>query len=163
VAAGADQIAAALENTSPAMQEEAVDRVIMAQEHAVYDASLPGMHIEISAACHCWQSADGPKQKIRRFHSERKEPFSRRPPIGQDALWRTVCAHSSSSFGLLCFFPGARSWTVEFQLLEPLEAPNTNVLKYTLSGRDFQVAANVIDRRRSLRPPQGFGTRMSPG
>src|SRR5262249_21123128 len=47
VAAGTDQVAAGLESASPSLQEETVDRVIMAQEHAVYDAQLPGMHIEI--------------------------------------------------------------------------------------------------------------------
>jgi len=45
---------------------------------------------------------------------------------------------------------------VEFQLLEPLEAANQKVLAYTLNSRDFQVAVNIIDRRRLLRPPQGF-------
>jgi len=44
---------------SPTMQEEAVDRVVMAQEHAVYDAQLPGMRIESKTAAAPGESCGG--------------------------------------------------------------------------------------------------------
>jgi sigma-B regulation protein RsbU (phosphoserine phosphatase) len=157
VASGTDQIAAALENASSAMPEEAVDRVIMAQEHAVYDAPLPGMHIEISGSMPLLAKvAEGPKQKFAGFIQREKSLFlvglrSVKTPYGERFVHIRVPVSASFVSSL-----APDLGPVEFQLLEPLEAPNPNVLKYTLSGRDFQVAANVIDRRRLLRPPQGF-------
>jgi len=157
VAAGTEQIAAALENASPGMQEEAVDRVIMAQEHAVYDTQLPGMHIEISSSMPLLAKvAEGSKQKFAGFIQKEKSLFlvglrSVKTPRGERFVHLRVPVSASFVSSL-----APDLGPVEFQLLEPLEAPNQKVLAYTLNSRDFQVAANIIDRRRSLRPPQGF-------
>jgi len=157
VAAGTDQIAAALENASPAMQEEAVDRVIMAQEHAVYDTQLPSMHIEISGSMPLLAKvADGSKQKFAGFIQTEKSLFlvglrSVKTPYGERFVHLRVPVSASFVSSL-----APDLGPVEFQLLEPLGAPNQKVLAYTLNSRDFQVAANIIDRRRLLRPPQGF-------
>jgi sigma-B regulation protein RsbU (phosphoserine phosphatase) len=157
VAAGTDQIAAALENASPTMQEEAVDRVIMAQEHAVYDTQLPGMHIEIRDTMPLLAKvAEGPRQKFAGFIQTEKSLFlvglrSVKTPYGERFVHLRVPVSASFVSSL-----APELGPVEFQLLAPLEAPNQKVLAYTLNSQDFQVAANIIDRRRLLRPPQGF-------
>jgi sigma-B regulation protein RsbU (phosphoserine phosphatase) len=157
VAAGTDQIAAALENASPAMQEEAVDRVIMAQEHAVYDKQLPGVHIEIRDTMPLLgKVAEGSRQRFAGFIQKEKSLFlvglrSVKTPHGERFVHLRVPVSASFVSSL-----APDLGPVEFQLLEPLEAPNQNALRYTLSGRDFQVAEKVVDRRRLLRPPQGF-------
>ena len=157
VASGTDQIAAALENASPTMQEEAVDRVIMAQEHAVYDAQLPGMQIEIKDSMPLLAKVtDGSGQKFAGFIQKEKSLFlvglrSVKTPYGERFVHLRVPVSGSFVSSL-----APDLGPVEFQLLEPLEAANQKVLAYTLNRRDFQVAANIIDRRRLLRPPQGF-------
>src|SRR6266404_66391 len=157
VAAGTDQIAAALENASPTMQEEAVDRVVMAQEHAVYDAQLPGMRIEIKDSMPLLAKvAEGSRQKFAGFIQKEKSLFlvgvrSVKTPYGERFVHLRVPVSASFISSL-----APDLGPVEFQLLEPLEAANQKVLAYTLNSRDFQVAVNIIDRRRLLRPPQGF-------
>jgi sigma-B regulation protein RsbU (phosphoserine phosphatase) len=157
VAAGADQIAAALENAAPSMQEEAVDRVIMAQEHAVYDTELPGMHIEINERLPLLgRVADGSKRKFSGFIQGEKSLFlvglrAVKTPHGERFVHIRVPVSASFVSSL-----APDLGPVEFQLLEPLESSNQRALTYTLSSRAFQVAANIVDRRRLLRPPQGF-------
>src|SRR5215470_5365295 len=48
VNAGTEQVAAALESISPGVSEEAAEKIISAQEHAVFDADLPGLSIEFT-------------------------------------------------------------------------------------------------------------------
>ncbi len=48
LADGAEHIAAALETIPPGISEEAAERILSAQAHAVHDRDLPGMTIEFS-------------------------------------------------------------------------------------------------------------------
>ena len=157
VAAGTDQIAAALENASPAMHEDSLDRVIMAQEHAVYDSQLPGVRIEINQRLPLLDRvADAPKRKFAGFIQQDKNLFlvglrSVKTPFGERYVHIRVPVSASFVSSL-----APELGPVEFQLLQPLDGANQQSLRYTLSGRDFQVAASVVDRRRVLRGPQGF-------
>src|SRR5689334_10252547 len=149
VAAGTDQIAAALESALPAMQEEAVDRVIMAQEHAVYDAQLPGMRIEISQRLPLLDRvADASKRKFAGFIQQDKSLFlvglrAVKTPYGERYVHIRVPVSASFVSSL-----APELGPVEFQLLQPLDGSNQSALQYTLSGRVFQVAASVVDRHR---------------
>jgi sigma-B regulation protein RsbU (phosphoserine phosphatase) len=157
VSAGTDQIATALENASAKMQEEAVDRIIMAQEHAVYDEALPGMHIEISERLPLLAKvAEGTKQKFAGFIQREKNLYlvglrAVKTPYGERFVHIRVPVSASFVSSL-----APELGPVEFQLLEPLDGKNQSALRYTLSSRDFQVATSVVDRRRLLRAPQGF-------
>jgi len=157
VAAGTDQIAAALESAAPTMQEEAVDRVITAQEHAVYDPQLPGMRIEISQRLPLLDRvAEASKRKFAGFIQQDKSLFlvglrAVKTPYGERYVHIRVPVSASFVSSL-----APELGPVEFQLLQPLDGSNQSALQYTLSGRVFQVAASVVDRHRVLRGPQGF-------
>lgn len=157
VAAGTDQIAAALESAPPAMQEEAVDRVIMAQEHAVYDTQLPGMRIEINDRLPLLAKvADTARRKYAGFIQSEKSLFlvglrAVKTPHGERFVHIRVPISSSFVSSL-----APELGPVEFQLLEPLNTANQQSLRYTLSSRDFQVVTRVVDTHRLLREPQGF-------
>jgi phosphoserine phosphatase RsbU/P len=157
VAAATDQISAALENTSPSMQEQAVDRVIMAQEHAVYDEALPGMHIEIAERLPLLaRVADGTKRRFAGFIQREKNLYlvglrAVKTPYGERYVHIRVPVSPSFVSSL-----APELGPVEFQLLEPLDGKNQNSLRYTLSNRDFQVAERVVDHKRLLRAAQGF-------
>src|SRR5215831_9077484 len=122
VAAGTDQIAAALENAAPSIEEEAVDRVIMAQEHTVYDTQLPGMHIEISDRLPLLAKVgDGSKRRFAGFIQREKSLFlvglrAVRTPYGERFVHIRVPVSASFVSSL-----APDLGPVEFQLLEPLE------------------------------------------
>jgi sigma-B regulation protein RsbU (phosphoserine phosphatase) len=157
VSAGTDQIAAALETAPLSMQEEAVDRVIMAQEHAVYDTQLPGMHIEINDRLPLLAKvADTPRRKYAGFIQKEKSLFlvglrAVKTPYGERFVHVRVPVSSSFVSSL-----APELGPVEFQLLEPLDGANQQSLRYTLSSRDFQVVTRVVDTKRLLRGAQGF-------
>jgi sigma-B regulation protein RsbU (phosphoserine phosphatase) len=157
VAAGTDQIAAGLENATPSMQEEAIDRVIMTQEHAVYDTQLPGLHIEINDRLPLLAKvAEAPKRKYAGFIQREKSLFlvglrAVKTPYGERYVHIRVPVSSSFVSSL-----APELGPVEFQLLEPLDGANQQSLRYTLSSRDFQVVTRIADAHRSLRGPQGF-------
>jgi len=48
VSHGAEQIATALSSTTPGVDSELAERIVAAQEHAVYDQTLPGLVIEFA-------------------------------------------------------------------------------------------------------------------
>lgn len=48
VSDGAEQIATALQSTTPGVAPDVAERIVAAQEHAVYDAKLPGLVIDFA-------------------------------------------------------------------------------------------------------------------
>ena len=157
VAAGTEQIAAALESASFSLKEEAVDRVIMGQEHAVYDEALPGMHIEITERLPLLAKvAEGSKRNFAGFVQREKNLYlvglrEVKTPYGI----RYVHIRVPVSVPFVSMI-APELGPVELRLLEPLDGKSPNALRYTLSDRTFQVAANIVDRKRSLRSAQGF-------
>ena len=157
VSSGTEQIAVALESAPPGMSEEAVDRLASAQEHAVYDSQLPGLRIEITERLPL--SAKVPlnaKRQFAGFIQQEKSLFLVglrivKTPFGERIVHLRVPISAPFVSSL-----APDLGTVEFRLLEPMADANQNTVKYTLSGRDFRAAANVVDRRRVLRSPQGF-------
>ncbi len=157
VASGTEQIAVALESAHPGMGEEEVDRLASAQEHAVYDSQLPGLRIEIAERLPLSNKVPlNAKRQFAGFIQQEKSLFLVglrivRTPFGERTVHLRVPISASFVSSL-----APDLGTVEFRLLEPMTNADQNTVKYTLSGRDYRAAANVSDRRRVLRPAQGF-------
>ena len=161
---GADQIAAALANVTPGVPPDVAERIVAAQEHAVYDQSLPGLVIEF---------ADDPKLLLEKVA----------PPPGRHFAGLILHKGKLSAYGLHAVETphGMRVVTlrvevlpefvatlaqdlgpIEFDLLEPVEGQATGVT-YTLGGKDYSTGVRIAGKRRTLQEASGWWDRAASG
>jgi sigma-B regulation protein RsbU (phosphoserine phosphatase) len=153
---GADQIAAALTSVTPNVSPEVSERIVAAQEHAVYDKSLPGLVIEF---------ADDPKL-LRKVSAPPNKHFAGLIQQG----------NKLTAFGLHAVETprGTRVVTlkvpltpefiatlepdlgpVEFDLLEPAVGDQTSV-KYTVGDNEYITSWRIPGRHRILHAARGW-------
>jgi serine phosphatase RsbU (regulator of sigma subunit) len=153
VAAGTEQIAVALESVSPSVSEEATEKIVSAQEHAVYDSDLPGLSIEFSEKLPLLEKVRGGSQNsftgliqtekrlflvgLRRIKTPRGERYVHlRVPV-------TTAFISSLAPDLA---------SVEFDLLEPVRESEST---FTIGGKPYK-PSTIISSKRRASEPNGF-------
>jgi phosphoserine phosphatase RsbU/P len=153
---GADQIAAALGSVTPNVPPEVAERIVAAQEHAVYDKSLPGLVIEF---------ADDPKllKKVsaapNKHYAGLIQQGKQITAYGLHAVEtprgvRVVTLKVPLTPEFIATL-GTDLGPVEFDLLEPVEGPQTGVT-YTLGGKDYKASGRIAARRRTLQEARGW-------
>jgi len=157
VNAGAEQIAAALESVPPGVSEEAAEKIVSAQEHAVFDTDLPGLSIEFTNHLPLFgKVTDGLHRHFAGLLQSDKKLFvagmrAVKTPYGERFVMLRVPVTTTFVSSL-----APDLGPLEFLLLEPTADGEKPTVKYTLGGRDYRGDTSIASRHRPLPPSRGF-------
>jgi sigma-B regulation protein RsbU (phosphoserine phosphatase) len=153
---GADQIAAALGSVTPNVPPEVAERIVAAQEHAVYDKSLPGLVIEFADDPRLLTKVSTPPHKHFAGLIQQGNKLTAyglhavQTPQGMRVVTLKVPLNEDFIATL-----GTDLGPVEFDLLDPVEGPQTAVT-YTLGGKDYKAAKRFAGTKRTLQAARGW-------
>jgi sigma-B regulation protein RsbU (phosphoserine phosphatase) len=154
---GAEHIAAALGNVPPGIPEENAERVVTAQEHAVYDRSLPGLTIDY-----------GDDLKLLRATAKPGEEHFAGLLQQGDKLFLIGLRGVKTSRGLrvvtlrvpvtseFIATLSANLGPIQFELLEPITGTQPNTVVYTLGNAEYHIFNRIPGKRRILQPAAGW-------
>ena len=157
VEAGTEQIAVALESVPPGVSEEAAEKIIAAQEHAVFDKDLPGLTIEFQDHLPLLgKVANGAKREFAGLVQTQTQLFvvglrAAKTPHGERFVHVRVPVTSAFVSSL-----APDLGPVGFTLLEPLAENEASLITYQAGTTKYKIAINIFDRRRTLKPAEGF-------
>src|SRR5216110_1329279 len=157
VDAGTEQIAVALESVPPGMSEETAEKIISAQEHAVFDKDLPGLTIEFQDHLPLLgKVANGAKREFAGLVQTQTQLFvvglrAAKTPHGERFVHVRVPVTSAFVSSL-----APDLGPVGFTLLEPLAENEASLITYQAGTTKYKIAINIFDRRRTLKPAEGF-------
>jgi len=157
IANGADQIAAALGNVPPGISAESVEKVVAAQEHAVYERSLPGLTIEYGDDSRLLHAIARPGEGhfagliqqgdklfligLRGVATPRGvRVVTLRVPVTPEFI-----ATLSPNLG-----------PIQFELLEPVAGTQPNTVVYTLGNTEYHIFSSIPGKRRILQAAAGW-------
>jgi sigma-B regulation protein RsbU (phosphoserine phosphatase) len=154
---GAEQIAAALENVPRGIPAEVAEKIVGAQEHTVYDRSLPGLTIEYTD--------DATLLHIIAKRSE--EHFAGLIQQG-DKLFLVALRGIATPRGVRVVtlrvpvtpeFIATLSpnlGPIQFELLEPVTGTQPNTVVYTLGNTGYRAFSSIPGKRRILHAAAGW-------
>ena len=157
VDAGTEQIAVALESVPPGVSEETAEKIISAQEHAVFDKDLPGLTIEFQDHLPLLgKVANGAKREFAGLVQTQTQLFvvglrAAKTPHGERFVHVRVPVTSAFVSSL-----APDLGPVGFTLLEPLAENEASLITYQAGTTKYKIAINIFDRRRTLKPAEGF-------
>lgn len=157
VNAGTEQIAAALESVSPGVSEEAAEKIISAQEHAVFDADLPGLSIEFADHLPLLAKVtDAPHHHFAGLlHSDKKLFLvgmrAVKTPHGERFVHLRVPVTSTFVSSL-----APDLGPVEFLLLQPVADNEKPAVTYTVGGKAYKGDQSIASRHRAMALARGF-------
>jgi phosphoserine phosphatase RsbU/P len=154
---GAEQIAAALKNVPRGIPIEGAEKAVAAQEHAVYDRSLPGLIIEYTDDATLLHTIAKPGEEhfagliqqgdklflvgLRGIATPRGvKVVTLRVPITPEFI-----ATLSPNLG-----------PIQFELLEPVAGTQPNTVVYTLGNTDYRTFSRIPGKRRNLQAAAGW-------
>jgi sigma-B regulation protein RsbU (phosphoserine phosphatase) len=154
---GAEHIAAALGNVPPGIPEENAERVVAAQEKAVYDRTLPGLTIEY-----------GDDLKLLRATAKTGEEHFAGLLQQGDKLFLVGLRGVKTPWGLrvvtlrvpvtpeFIATLSANLGPIQFELLEPVTGTQPNTVVYTLGNTGYRTFTSIAGKRRILHPAAGW-------
>jgi phosphoserine phosphatase RsbU/P len=154
---GADQIAAALGSVAPGVSEDAAEKVVSAQEHAVYDQSLPGLTIEFGDDATLLHRVSSPTSQ----HFAGLLQQGRKLSI---VAIRTVDTRHGLRVVLLRV-PVTPEFIatlapdlgpIEFDLLRPAEGGTRSGVIFTFGNHEYETAGDIPGRHRYLQASGGW-------
>ncbi len=157
VDAGTEQIAVALESIPPGISEEVAEKIVAAQEHLVFDKDLPGLSIEFQDHLPLLgKVTNGSKREFAGLVQTQTQLFVvglrvAKTPHGERFVHVRVPVTSAFVSTL-----APDLGPVGFTLLEPLGENEGNLITYQAGFTKYKIAMNIFDRRRTLKPAQGF-------
>jgi phosphoserine phosphatase RsbU/P len=154
---GAEQVAAALENVPRGIPTEGAEKIVAAQEHAVYDRSLPGLIIEYTDDATLLHTIakrgeehfagliqQGDKLflvALRGIATPRRvRVVTLRVPVTPEFI-----ATLSPNLG-----------PIQFELLEPVAGAKPNTVVYTLGNMEYRIFSSIPGKRRALQAAAGW-------
>jgi phosphoserine phosphatase RsbU/P len=157
MADGAEQIAAALGNLPAEIAPAAAEKIVTAQQHAVYDPSLPGLSVDFVDDPRLLHEVAKPGEEhfagliqegdklslvgLRAINTARGvRVVTLRVPITPEFI-----ATLAPNLG-----------PIQFELLEPVHGTQHSSVLYTLGSTDYQSSSRIPGRRRFLHPPAGW-------
>jgi phosphoserine phosphatase RsbU/P len=154
---GAEQIAAALGNLPAGIPQAAAEKIVGAQQHAVYDPSLPGLSIEFV----------GDQGFLHAVAKSGEDHFAGLIQNGDKlslvGLRRVTSAHGVRVVTLLVPITPEFISTlapnlgpIQFELLEPVQGTQQNTVVYTLGNTEYRASSHIPGKRRFLHPPAGW-------
>jgi sigma-B regulation protein RsbU (phosphoserine phosphatase) len=157
MADGAEQIAAALGNLPAGIAPAAAEKIVTAQQHAVYDPSLPGLTVDF---------VDDPRL-LHEVAKPGEEHFAgliqegdRLSLVGLRAVntargVRVVTLRVPITPEFIATL-APNLGPIQFELLEPVHGTQHSSVLYTLGSTDYQSSNRIPGRRRFLHPPAGW-------
>lgn len=163
LADGADQIAAALRSTKPGVSGELAERVVAAQEHAVYDESLPGLVIEFDDSPALLQKVSAPPHHQFAGLIQQGEKLAAYGLHAVDTPQgvRVVTLRVPLTPEFISTLAPALG-PIEFDLLEPVENQQ-NAVTYTLGSKDYKTSRTIPARHRALQAARAWWDLVASG
>jgi serine phosphatase RsbU (regulator of sigma subunit) len=133
------------------------ERIVAAQEHAVYDKNLPGLVIEFADGPTLLEKVSAPLH--RHFAGLVQQPGKKLFAFGMHAVEtprgvRVVTLRVELEPKFVATL-GPDLGPVEFDLLEPVEGQQTGVT-YTLGGKDYSTSKRIPGLSRTLQEARGW-------
>jgi sigma-B regulation protein RsbU (phosphoserine phosphatase) len=154
---GAEQIAAALANLPAGISPAAAEKIVAAQQHAVYDPSLPGLSIEFIDDPRLLHAVAKPGEEHFAGLIEEDDKLSlvglRGVNTGRGVRVVTLRVPVTPDF-IATLAPTLGP--IQFELLEPVQGTQRPSVVYTLGSTDYQSSTPIPGRRRFLHPPAGW-------
>ncbi len=157
VADGAEQIAAALGNLPAAIPPSAAEKIVAAQQHAVYDPSLPGLRIEFVDDPRLLHAVakPGEEQFAGLIQEDDKLSLVGLRGVGSAHGVRVVTLRVPITPEFIATL-APNLGPIQFELLEPVQGTRQSTVVYTLGSTDYQASNHIPGRRRFLHPPAGW-------
>jgi sigma-B regulation protein RsbU (phosphoserine phosphatase) len=157
IANGADQIAAALGNVPPGVSSESAEKVVAAQEHAVYDRSLPGLIIEYVDDERLLHAIAKPGEEHFAGLIQQGDKLSliglRGVTTPRGVRVVTLRVPVTPEF-IATLSPNLGP--IQFELLETAAGTQPNTVVYTLGNTDYRTFSSIPGKRRSLQAAAGW-------
>lgn len=157
MADGAEQIAAALGNLPPEISPAAAEKIVAAQQHAVYDPSLPGLSVEFVDDTQLLHAVAKPGEEHFAGLIQEGEKLSlvglRGVNTGRGVRVVTLRVPVTPEF-ISTLAPNLGP--IQFELLEPVQGSQRTSVVYTLGGIDYQSSRPIPGKRRFLHPAAGW-------
>jgi phosphoserine phosphatase RsbU/P len=154
---GAEQIAAALANLPAGISPAAAEKIVAAQQHAVYDPSLPGLSIEFVDDSRLLHAVAKPGEEHFAGLIEEGDKLSlvglRGVNTGRGVRVVTLRVPVTPEF-IATLAPTLGP--IQFELLEPVQGTQRPSVVYTLGSTDYKSSTPIPGRRRFLHPPAGW-------
>ncbi|HVS86992.1 MAG TPA: SpoIIE family protein phosphatase [Candidatus Acidoferrum sp.] len=157
IANGADQIAAALGNVPPGISAESAEKVVAAQEHAVYDRSLPGLIIEYVDDSRLLHAIAKPGEEHFAGLIQQGDKLSliglRGVATPRGIRVVTLRVPVTPEF-IATLSPNLGP--IQFELLEPVAGTQPNSVIYTLGNTEYHIFSSIPGKRRILQAAAGW-------
>ena len=157
MADGAEQIAAALANLPPEISRAAAEKIVTAQQHAVYDPSLPGLNVDFVDDPRLLHAVAKPGEEHFAGLIQEDDKLSlvglRGVNTSRGVRVVTLRVPVTPEF-IATLAPNLGP--IQFELLEPVQGTQRNSVVYTLGSTDYQSSSQIPGRRRYLHPPAGW-------
>jgi phosphoserine phosphatase RsbU/P len=157
IANGADQMAAALGNVPPGISAESVEKVVAAQEHAVYDRSLPGLIIEYVDDARLLHAIAKPGEEHFAGLIQQGDKLSliglRGVATPRGVRVVTLRVPVTPEF-IATLSPNLGP--IQFELLEPVAGTKPNTVVYTLGDTAYRIFSSIPGKRRALQAAAGW-------
>jgi sigma-B regulation protein RsbU (phosphoserine phosphatase) len=157
IANGADQLAAALGNVPPGISAESVEKVVAAQEHAVYDRSLPGLVIEYVDDSRLLHAIAKPGEEHFAGLIQQGDKLSlvglRGVATPRGIRVVTLRVPVTPEF-IATLSPNLGP--IQFELLEPVAGTQPNTVVYTLGNTEYHIFSSIPGKRRILQAAAGW-------
>ncbi len=157
MADGAEQIAAAVSNLPAGISPATAEKIVAAQQHAVYDPSLPGLSIEFIDDPRFLQEVAKPGEEHFAGLIQEGDKLSlvglRGVNTGRGVRVVTLRVPVKPEF-IATLTPNLGP--IQFELLEPVKGTQRSTMVYTLGSTEYQASKDIPGRRRFLHPPAGW-------
>jgi sigma-B regulation protein RsbU (phosphoserine phosphatase) len=156
IANGADQIAAALGNVPPGISAESVEKVVAAQEHAVYDRSLPGLieYVDDSRLLHAI-AKPGEEHFAGLIQQGDKLSLIGLRGVATPRGVRVVTLRVPVTPEFIATL-SPNLGPIQFELLEPVAGTQPNTVVYTLGNTGYHIFSSIPGKRRILQAAAGW-------
>ena len=157
MADGAEQIAAALGNLPAGIAPAAAEKIVTAQQHAVYDPSLPGLSVDFVDDPRLLHEVAKPGEEHFAGLIQEGDKLSlvglRAVNTARGVRVVTLRVPITPEF-IATLAPNLGP--IQFELLEPVHGTQHSSVLYTLGSTDYQSSNRIPGRRRFLHPPAGW-------
>jgi sigma-B regulation protein RsbU (phosphoserine phosphatase) len=157
MAEGAEQIAAALGNLPAGIAPAAAEKIVTAQQHAVYDPSLPGLSVDFVDDPRLLHEVAKPGEEHFAGLIQEGDKLSlvglRAVNTARGVRVVTLRVPITPEF-IATLAPNLGP--IQFELLEPVHGTQHSSVLYTLGSTDYQSSNRIPGRRRFLHPPAGW-------
>jgi phosphoserine phosphatase RsbU/P len=157
MADGAEQIAAALGNLPAGIAPAAAEKLVTAQQHAVYDPSLPGLSVDFVDDPRLLHEVAKPGEEHFAGLIQEGDKLSlvglRAVNTARGVRVVTLRVPITPEF-IATLAPNLGP--IQFELLEPVHGTQHSSVLYTLGSTEYQSSNRIPGRRRFLHPPAGW-------